>query len=98
MLDPVPYPGSATLLCIHVLFQATAGFLVNVSQGVFYPDWWRMALARSYLAHQDLNTLITILFVVSRKVIKTVRVSRLSSLFFYLVSNPLLRIRNPVPV
>jgi hypothetical protein len=82
MLDPVPYPGSATLLCIHVLFQATAGFLVKVSQGVFYPDWWRMALARSYLAHQDLNTLITILFVVSRKVIKTARVSRLSWLFF----------------
>jgi hypothetical protein len=53
-----------------------------VSQGVFYPDWWRMALARSYLAHLDLDTLITILFVVSRKVIKTVRVSRLSSIFF----------------
>jgi hypothetical protein len=67
---------------------------VNVSQGVFYPDWWRMALARSYLAHQDLNSLITILFVVSRKVIKTVRVSRL----FILASNPLLRIRDPVHV
>ena len=64
----------------HVKFvgcplQATAGFLVNVNQGVFYPDWWRVSLARMYLVHPDLDNLITLFFVVSRKLTKTAKVS-----------------------
>jgi hypothetical protein len=45
-----------------------------VNQGVFYPDWWRVSLARMYLTHQDLDLLVTLFFVVSRKINKTAKV------------------------
>jgi hypothetical protein len=56
------------------MMQAVAGFLVHVNQGIFYPGWWRAPLARMYIINPELDHLVTLLFVTSRKIVKSTKV------------------------